>query len=331
MKKILFPAFILLLLASCTNNHPKQEPTTRQENTTGRIMVPQFNADSAYRYVAEQVAFGPRVPGSSAQQLTAKYLAEKLKSFGATVTEQEFSARAYNHEILSGINIIGSYAPEKKKRILLAAHWDSRPYADHDANPEFHRTPIDGANDGASGVGVLLEIARIIQPQLPEAGIDIIFFDLEDYGPPEDTQNEDAGEFWGLGSQYWAKNPHQFNYRAAYGILLDMVGAPDAVFPMEGFSLYYAPHIVRKVYDRARSLGYENYFPQQQGTYVNDDHLYVNKYANIPMIDIIHQDPDSKNNAFFEHWHTINDNLEAIDRAPLQVVGEVLLHVIYNE
>ena len=322
----------LILFSSCGGEKAK---TTKKDIPAKvkkeAVNIPAFNADSAYQFVADQVNFGPRVPGSKSQELCARYLTEKLTQFSATVQQQTFKMRAYNDEILDGINIIGSYNVDAKRRILLSSHWDSRPYADHDENEAFHRTPIDGANDGASGVGVLLEMARQFGMQNPTVGVDIVLFDLEDFGPPDDTQGEDGGEFWGLGSQYWAKNPHTFGYRAAYGILLDMVGAPNAVFPMEGFSVYYAPHIVRKVWNKAQSLGYESYFPQTQGTYVNDDHLYVNKYANIPMIDIIHLDQDSKNSTFFDHWHTHNDNMDAIDKTPLGVVGEVLLNLIYNE
>lgn len=330
MKKIYALFFITVVLAGCGSQGTKKDTVVQQEPVK-QVVIPDFNADSAYRYVAEQVAFGPRVPGSQAQQECAKYLADKLRSFGAEVTEQKFQMRAYNDEVLDGINIIGAINPEANRRIILSAHWDSRPYADHDPDESKHRTPIDGANDGASGVGVLLEMARAMQHSKPDVGVDIILFDLEDYGPPDDAQNDqDGGDNWGLGSQYWAKNPHEYDYRAAYGILLDMVGASDAVFPMEGFSVYYAPHIVRKVWNKAQSLGYESYFPQQQGTYVNDDHLYVNKYANIPMIDIIHQDLTSSNNAFFEYWHTVKDNMETIDKATLGVVGEVVMAVVYD-
>jgi len=330
---ILSLSVLMLFLAGCNGDGQKKNtaPTVSDQPTTKKVIIPPFNADSAYKFVAEQVAFGPRVPGSEAQKACAAYLAGTLRRFGAQVTEQKFQMRAYNGEILDGINIIGAINPEANRRIILSAHWDSRPYADHDPDKKNHRTPIDGANDGASGVGVLLEMARAMQHTPPDVGVDIILFDLEDYGPPDDAQNDqDGGDNWGLGSQYWAKNPHVYDYRAAYGILLDMVGASDAVFPMEGFSVYYAPHIVRKVWNKAQSMGYESYFPQTQGTYVNDDHLYVNKYANIPMIDIIHQDLTSSNNAFFEYWHTLNDTMEHIDKATLGVVGEVVMAVVYD-
>ncbi len=330
MKSIFAFVMGVLLLAGC-NHSPKKEKTRPPVPPQQVVVIPSFNGDSAYRYVAEQVAFGPRVPGSEAHKKCAAYLASNLERFGASVQQQAFQMRAYNGKILDGINIIGTINPEANRRILLSAHWDSRPYADQDSDEAKHRQPIDGANDGASGVGVLLECARAMQQTLPEVGVDIILFDLEDYGPPKDQpQKESDGEFWGLGSQYWANNPHVFDYRAVYGILLDMVGAQDAVFPMERFSLYYAPHIVKKVWSKAQNMGYESYFPQQEGTYINDDHLYVNKYANIPMIDIIHQDMASVNGTFFDHWHTMEDNITTIDKSTLRVVGEVLMAVIYE-
>lgn len=124
-------------------------------------------------------------------------------------------------------NIVATFNPHASKRILLAAHWDSRPYADHDPDDSKHRTPIDGANDGASGVGVLMEVARLLslQPVEDRLGVDIVFFDLEDYGPHNDVRTAGDDDYWALGSQYWSKTPHLPGYKANFGILLDMVGA----------------------------------------------------------------------------------------------------------
>ena len=181
---ILSLSVLMLFLAGCNGDGQKKNtaPTVSDQPTTKKVIIPPFNADSAYKFVAEQVAFGPRVPGSEAQKACAAYLAGTLRRFGAQVTEQKFQMRAYNGEILDGINIIGAINPEANRRIILSAHWDSRPYADHDPDKKNHRTPIDGANDGASGVGVLLEMARAMQHTPPDVGVDIILFDLEDYG-----------------------------------------------------------------------------------------------------------------------------------------------------
>lgn len=296
-----------------------------------QIAVPEFNADSAYLFVQRQVEFGPRVPNTPAHRECAAYLAGKLRQYTPNVVEQQGRVRAYDGTVLNFNNIIASFQPEAKTRILLCAHWDSRPYADHDPDPNFHRTPIDGANDGASGVGVLLEIARHLNFSPTRIGVDIIFFDAEDYGPPEDTQTQGGNEEWGLGSQYWSNNPHIPGYNARFGILLDMVGASDARFPMEGFSKYYAPDILRKVWDKAHQIGFGNYFLFTDGSFINDDHYYINHIRRIPTIDIIHLDPTSSNGTFFEYWHTMEDTLDKIEPYTLKVVGQTVLEVIYTE
>jgi Zn-dependent M28 family amino/carboxypeptidase len=325
---ITFISAILIIAASC--NSPQQE-STAASTPAKMVDVPAFNADSAYAFVEKQVLFGPRVPGTDAHKQCAAWLESKMKTYTNTVEVQSFKARAYNDRILRGKNIIASFNPENKKRILLCAHWDSRPYADHDPDEQNHKVPIDGANDGASGVGVLIEMARNFSLQMPSVGVDIIFFDLEDYGPPQDAQNYGGEDHWGLGSQFWSNNPHKANYRARYGILLDMVGVKDATFLQEGFSMMYAPSKVKKVWNVAARMGYDDYFVDERGGYITDDHYYVNKIINIPTINIIHLENESVNGSFFEHWHTVNDNMEHIDRTTLNVVGRVVMEVIYFE
>lgn len=329
MKNLIsFISAILIIAASCNNT---QQESTAASTPAKMVDVPAFNADSAYAFVEKQVLFGPRVPGSDAHKQCAAWLESKMKTYTNTVEVQSFKARAYNDKILRGKNIIASFNPENKKRILLCAHWDSRPYADHDPDEQNHKVPIDGANDGASGVGVLIEMARNFSLQMPSVGVDIIFFDLEDYGPPQDAQNYGGEDHWGLGSQFWSNNPHKANYRARYGILLDMVGVKDATFLQEGFSMMYAPSKVKKVWNVAARMGYDDYFVDERGGYITDDHYYVNKIINIPTINIIHLENESVNGSFFEHWHTVNDNMEHIDRTTLNVVGRVVMEVIYFE
>lgn len=329
------PVFLMLLMliTSCGDTKKPASTTTKQkkEKQVKKLATPDFKADSAYYFVEKQLAFGPRVPGSDAHAKCALWLQQTLKKYADEVTVQEFKSRVYNNKIFDGKNIIASFNPDKRKRIFLGAHWDSRPYADHDPDETNHQTPIDGANDGASGTGVLIEIARQLSKSSPDLGIDIILFDLEDYGPPQDNQTTQATETWGLGSQYWAGNFHVPGYSARYGILLDMVGAANAVFPMEGFSMYYAPDITKKVWAIAGNIGYGDYFVYEEGGYITDDHYFVNKIAQIPMINIIHLDPESTNGTFYDHWHTINDNLEQIDPATLKVVGQTVLEVLFGE
>lgn len=315
---------LLFTAASCKTNNSKSPSAASEQET---VIVPDFNADSAYSFVQAQVDFGPRVPNTPQHAATGDYLAGKLEEFGASVTNQYADLIAFDGTILKARNIIGSYNPDNRKRILLMAHWDTRPFADEDPDESNYHTPILGANDGASGVGVLLEIARQINMQEPRLGIDIIFFDAEDYGEPSFSRGH-QGEFWALGSQYWSRYPHAPNYNARFGILLDMVGGKDAVFRKEGYSEHYAKNINKKVWNKARELGYGRYFADDtNGGYVTDDHLYVNKNIGIPSIDIIPYDFSEDHSA----WHTLRDNMSIIDRNTLKAVGQTVLAVIYNE
>jgi Zn-dependent M28 family amino/carboxypeptidase len=319
-----------LMLFAC-NEGRKPESKTEPLDQKPKVNIPVFNADSAYSYVKNQVDFGPRVPNTLNHQKCAEYLFEKLKSFADTAMVQSFKTKAFDGTVLNAKNIIGVFNPDKSKRILLCAHWDSRPFADHDPDPSKHNTPIDGANDGASGVGVLLEVARLMATDKPSVGVDIIFLDVEDYGPPRNHPSADVKDQYGLGSQYWSKNPHDPDYTADYGILLDMVGAKNAQFYMEGFSLMHASGVLKKVWNTAHRAGYAEYFLFEQVGYIDDDHKYINEIAKIPTINIIHLDPESSNSSFFEQWHTTADNMSVIDKQTLKVVGQTVLNVIFGE
>ena len=324
MLYILFAAAMISCSQTPSSSSAKVESQpVKQQN------VPAFDADSAWVFVENQVKFGPRVPNSEAHVACGNYLTSELKRFGAQVYEQEATLTAYNGTQLKAKNIIGSFNPENSKRVLLFAHWDSRPYADHDKDPANHKKPIDGADDGASGVGVLLEMARQFSIKSPAIGIDIIFFDAEDYGTPEFVK-EYKENTWCLGAQFWAKNPHVKGYKADFGILLDMVGAKNASFFKEATSMRYAPQIVELVWSTARDLGYGKFFINAEGGAITDDHQYVILGRNIPCIDIIYTDPES-DNGFGPHWHTQNDTMDNIDRETLKAVGQTVLQVVYNQ
>ncbi len=333
MKKIniyFLTAISFTIITSCNNEKGKQgSESTGETEKTINVTVPKFNEDSAYAYVKKQVEFGPRVTNSGANKKCAEYLVSKLKKYTQYVIVQEAKVKAFDGTILNAKNIIASFNPDNNKRILLCAHWDSRPFADHDPDKSNYKKPIDGANDGASGVGVLLETARQLSLTKINTGIDIIFFDAEDYGEYESVQHP-KDNTWALGTQYWAKNPHKLNYSARYGILLDMVGTSDATFTMEGTSMYYAPDVMRKVWNTAGKLGYSSYFIFNETNAITDDHLYINKFINIPTIDIIHIDSKSET-GFFKYWHTTKDNIDCIDKNTLKVVGQTVLTVIYEE
>ena len=328
LKKLLLISLITLSITSCDNKQ-KSKPVAQAAPQKQEIVVPDFNADSAYNYVAKQLDFGPRVPGSDAHAQCAEWFIDFFNEKADTVYVQNFRARLYNGKGIDGKNIIASFNPQARKRILLAAHWDSRPFADHDPDRTKWNTPIDGANDGASGVGVLMEVARILKDNPINTGIDIILFDLEDYGAPQ-YLNLMTNNDWALGSQYWSKNPHIFNYRAYFGILLDMVGASNPRFPKEYYSQQLAPSLSNEIWRMARDLGYDQYFINEIGHPINDDHIYVNMNANIPMIDLIHLE-DKEDTSFYPYWHTLKDNIEQIDPKTLGMVGDVVLNVIYRK
>ncbi|GHT30986.1 glutamine cyclotransferase [Bacteroidia bacterium] len=325
-----FKIFFIILscaLVSCANKGSSDYKPASAEQT---VASPDFNADSAYLYIQNQVDFGPRVPNSPAHKACGDYLISELTRFGAKLYVQEMTLTAYNNEKLASRNIIGSFNPDSPKRILLFAHWDSRPYADNETDPAKQYTPIDGADDGGSGVGVLLEIARHLGEQAPNLGIDIIFFDAEDYGVPDFAKEYGKEDTWCLGTQFWAKNPHTPNYRANYGILLDMVGARNATFLKESLSVAKASSIVEKVWSTARNLGYGKYFINSKGSSLIDDHVYVIAGRNIPCIDIINYSSDYER-GFVNHWHTLNDTMDNINRETLKAVGQTVLEVIYKQ
>ena len=329
LRYLFFACLWGLWLISCSSN--KDKPLTETVPLRS-VEVPRFHADSAYALVKAQVDFGPRVPNTEAHRKAGAYLAGRLRQYGAEVTIQEFTAPSFDGRQLSLQNIIASYSPEKQKRVLLAAHWDTRPFADKDAqNPAG---PMDGANDGASGVGVLLEMARLFGQNAPAVGVDIILFDGEDWGEPENAQGqrrppEGWDSWWCMGSQHWSRNKHKSNYSAYYGILLDMVGARRSQFFREGVSLQYAPKIVAKIWDTAARLGYSDYFVKQNAHAITDDHVYINEWAKIPMIDIVHYQPGI--GYFGDYHHSQKDNMDLISSETLEVVGNTLMHVIYQE
>jgi hypothetical protein len=327
-------SFIFLLGASgCTPKGQTGEidfenTAKKEENKVPRIAAPTFNADSAFYFIEKQVGFGFRVPNSAEHEACGDYLIATLKDLGANVVVQELEVRAYNGKLLKGRNIIASINPEAKRKILLAAHWDTRPFADQEPLDSKTRSkPIEGANDGGSGVAVLLEVLRTIQvaSTKPEVGLDVILFDLEDYGQPSGISSQNTDTYC-LGSQYWGKKPHVAGYSAYYGILLDMVGAENATFHLEGVSMKYAPKVMVNVWNAAHLAGFGSYFIKKEQAPITDDHFYVNKLTNIPMIDII----DYKD-GFTSSWHTHKDNIDVISKETLHAVGQTLLEVIYNE
>ncbi len=321
-----FVCILTLSFTSCKNG--KGQPEVVDDKPAVTVKVPAFNRDSAFQYVRKQTEFGPRVPNTAAHQSCKNWLSAKLKGYGLEVIEQNFTPTTFDGKKLNSTNIIGQYRPELSRRILLAAHWDSRPFAD---SPDFtgdKTKPVMGADDGGSGVGILLEIARQLQANPVDIGVDIVFFDAEDYGDGGDNAKPDT---WCLGSQHWARNLHYKNgTRPEYGILLDMVGAPAARFGFDDVSYERAGDVLQKVWGLAKEMGYGQYFVEEPTGGITDDHVYVNYIAGIKMIDIINK-PAASKTGFVSHWHTDSDTIDKIDRYTLRAVGQVLLAVIYRE
>lgn len=326
MNKIILIIVTFFTALSCSKETESSQSAGRFHLEDQRNVVPEFSSQSAYDFIVEQVNFGPRNPNSPGHRQARAYLIETLREYAGrpNVFAQDFTVEGYDGKILELTNIIAAFNPQARDRILLAAHWDTRPRAEEDYNPARRDEPIIGADDGGSGVAVLLELARVMSENLPSVGVDIIFFDGEDYGHTHDLDN------YFLGARHWAANPPVPGYTPRFGILLDMVGAIGATFPKEGFSRRYANSLVNNVWDVAAELGYDDIFLDLPGGLVYDDHYIVNEYAGIPMINIIHYTSDGRSVEFPAHWHTHMDNMDIIDIETLQVVGNVVTEIIYN-
>lgn len=317
------------LLTGTTACGNRTSSRSQDTDTIAMAPAPEFNADSAYAFTAAQCAFGPRVPNTEAHKLCGNYIAEKFRSYGALVTDQYAGLTAFDGTVLKARNIIASYNPDAEARLLICGHWDSRPWADNDPDSANWHKPVLAANDAASDVAVMLEMARLIAQNPLKIGIDFICFDAEDYGAPQWINSNEEND-WCLGSQYWAENPHKFGYKARFGILMDMVGGQGSTFSKELFSKEYAAQVVDIVWNTATQIGYGNYFLNRDGGYITDDHLPVNRIAKIPCIDIIPYFSDGPS-GFGPTWHTVNDDMEHIDKNVLKAVGQTVLQVIYNE
>ena len=334
-------ALCALCLLACGGG----KPVARQdEQPTG----PDFSADSALAFCQAQCDFGPRVMNSAAHDRCAAWIADAFGRYGCEVQLQHATLRGYDGTPLRATNIIATRrsadtaAAGPRPHLLVCAHYDSRPWADNDPDPANHRSPVMAANDGASGVAVMLELARLLQ-QADSARADVTFvcFDAEDWGTPQWADSDDGTDTWALGAQHWARTYAAAADSAAangggttadsfdYGILLDMVGGQGATFYQEAHSLHYAPAVVRRVWQAAAAVGYSGMFPTEQGGMVTDDHVPVNQLAGIPCIDIVPCYPDCEASSFGPTWHTLSDDMQHLDKTTLKAVGQTLVQLIY--
>ena len=337
-----------LFLAGPLASHNTEEAEETEELEKLNPVGPVFNADSAYAFTKAQCDFGPRDMNSKGHEECLQWIVNKFKQYGCKVTEQKADLTGWDGTTLHSTNIIAQYNPEATTRILICAHWDSRPWADNDPDSLNWHKPILAANDAASGVAVMLEIARLLQNngintpekgnhkvqsskfKVQSLGIDFVCFDAEDWGTPQWSDHQDDGSSWALGAQYWAANIPK-GYDPRYGILLDMVGGQGAQFYREGMSLQYAPEIVKKVWRAARQSGFGSFFPKEDGGMITDDHIPVNQTAHIPCIDVIPYYPECQQSSFGPTWHTLADDMQHIDKNTLKAVGQTMVQVIYTE
>lgn len=311
----------IIALVGCKAQKQASDSNSASDSATAAAVV-DFDGNNAYNLVKAQCDFGPRVPGTPAHSKCAEWLEQQLRDYCDSTIVQQAQVTTFDGTTLNIKNLIGIINPDADNRILLLAHWDCRPWADNDPDPAKHKEPVMGANDAASGVAVLLELARVMNNKKPTVGVDILLTDAEDWG----TNNME--ESWALGTQYWAKHPHVEGYSPRFGILLDMVGAKGAKFSKEIQSMQYAPSVVNEVWDMAQQSGYGSYFDNNAGGAITDDHIVVNQMG-IKCIDIIDM-RQGGDTGFFDGWHTTGDTLDKIDPTVLKVVGQTVANVIYS-
>lgn len=304
---------------SAESNLPNPE---RKNKNSNAVTIPEFIGQNAYLFVEKQVEFGSRVPNTEAHELCRLFIEAELKKYAHEVVAQSF-LQEYNGSTWELTNIIASFYPECKERILLGAHWDSRPYSDWESNPLLAKLPVPGANDGASGVALLLELARILASQVPAIGVDIIFFDGEDMGTWHDEQS------YCFGSRYFAQH-FPLPYKPRYAVLLDMVGDKEALFSVEQYSYEAAPHLVHLLWGLGRRIA-PSYFLPAIDIPLLDDHVPLIE-AGIPAIVIVDSEliEHRSTNPRRRYWHTQSDSMENISAHTIEAVGRVLTQFLYE-
>ncbi len=314
MKKLLLLAAIALVLGSCSKRSTEQKPEQASITLkTPTVPIPQFDANSAFNYLVKQVDFGPRAPNTDAHQQCLQYLQQVLSMYADSVQLQKFNVPGYDGVVLHLTNIIAHFNLKSKTRVLLTAHWDSRPRADHQPGGPVDK-PIPGADDGASGVAVLLEMARGFKESPPPVGVDIILWDGEDYGREGDMN------YYCLGSKYWAATK-PFSYQPVFAINLDMIGQKNLSISKEGYSVQYAPDVVDLVWNTAAEMGVTQFVDRTMDP-IYDDHLQLDNVG-IKAIDLIDFD--------YKYWHTLEDTPDKCSPESLSAVGRVLLEVLYRK
>ncbi|MFL5402743.1 MAG: M28 family peptidase [Gemmatimonadales bacterium] len=274
----------------------------------------EFDGQTAFGYIQNQISYGPRIPGTEAHQRMARWLDSLLRQRADTLVTQSWKHVTAKGDTLRLTNFIARFKPAAEKRILLLAHWDSRPVADSPLSRDSTK-PVLGANDGGSGVALLLGVADVLKRTPPGIGVDLLFVDGEDYGDFTKTPNDVL-----IGSRYYAA--HQLGGRPLYAVLFDLIADKDLQIYQEGNSVVGAPEVVELVWDTAKDLGYSGYFISSPRHTLIDDHLELQK-AGIRAIDVVDFD--------YPAWHTPFDTIDKVSGASLQVVGDVAVALIRRE
>ena len=323
---IVIVCLLSLLLSACSEAKSGTQTSSKTEKKK-ELNVPIFSEDSAMIYLHKQCTFGPRVPNTAAHKSCGKYIANELERHGAKVEKQETELKAFDGTMLNACNIIGKYNPESKTRVAMFAHWDCRPFSDEEHDSKSKLMPVMGANDAASGVAVLLEVARLLNEVDPGIGVDLVMLDAEDYGAPDWAGISDDDKTWCLGTQYWAQNTGYTDNKPQWGILLDMVGGKNPNFAVDVISSQFAAGLSSQIWQEAKKLGFGNIFVNEMGGSIIDDHYFINQMTGIPTVDIIDYKQYS---GFPEEWHTQKDTEDNIDKNTIGVVGRTIVNFLYK-
>jgi glutaminyl-peptide cyclotransferase len=272
-----------------------------------------FNAARAMEYVRTQLDFGPRVPGTEGHRRAGDWIAEQMRLRADTVIEQRFSHVTAAGDTLPMRNVLARIKPEAMQRVLYVAHWDTRPVSDQASNPADRALPVPGANDGASGVALLMAVADVLKMTPPTWGVDLLFVDGEDYG------DFTAGRDVLIGSKYFAQHLPAPDYRPLFGVVWDMIGDANLGIYQEGHSVRRAPEIVSRVWQTAADLGYSRVFVPRVGESITDDHLPLLD-AGLRVIDVIDIE--------FSAHHTPFDTIDKVSERSLQIVGDVAVRLL---
>ena len=273
----------------------------------------EFAGARAFGYLEQQMQFGPRIPGTAAHERTGDWILQHLRATADSVVVQSITHVTRQGATLHLRNFIARFRPGAPDRVLFLAHWDTRPHADQSANLGQQRLPVPGANDGASGVAVLLGVADALKAKPPSLGVDLLFVDGEDFGNFARDTNDVL-----IGSRYFASHRPPA-YQPLFAVLFDMVADKDQQFYYEGNSQAFAPEVVDRVWRTAADLGYGRIFQPGVKHTLTDDHVALQQ-AGIHAIDVVDFD--------YPYWHTREDTIDKVSAASLQVVGDVAVALV---